>query len=100
MSGWEHPRQGLLDCREPITTGSGLGIINRKYFEPATWDPLLSTEMGRTQYGKFVSAMVERIHIKESNFDEIRSFVHLVGTEHNWDFMRIAMPYLPELKEE
>ena len=100
MPEWEQPPQRLPKCSEPSATGRDLGVINRKYFETATWDPLLSTEMGRGQYGKFVTSMIERIRAKESNFDEIRSFVHLVATEHNWDFMRVAMPYLPELKEQ
>ena len=100
MSEWKQPHQGLLKCSEPSATGRGLGVINRKYFEPATWEPLLSTEMGRGQYSKFVASMIERIKLKESSYDEIRSFVHLVATEHNWDFMNVAMPSLPELKDQ
>lgn len=99
MSEWKQPHQRLEKCIEPRATGRGLGIINRKYFEPATWEPLLSTEMGRGQYSKFVASMIERIQLQESNYDEIRSLVHLVATEHNWDFMTIALPRLPELKD-
>lgn len=44
--------------------------------------------------------MIDRIRIKESSYDEIRNFVHLVATEHNWDFLKVAMPYLPELNEQ
>ncbi|KAL9137457.1 MAG: hypothetical protein Q9175_001346 [Cornicularia normoerica] len=99
MSIWKQPHQRLLQCSEPSATGRGLGVINRKYFESATWEPLLGTEMGRGQYSKFVASMIERIRAKESSFDEIRSFVHLVATEHNWNFMEVAMPFLPELKE-
>ena len=100
MSKREQPHQRLLNCSGCSTPGRGLGVISRKYLEPATWEPLLSTEMGRGRYGKFVASMVERIRAKESNYDEIRNFVHLVATEHNWDFMRVAMPFLPELKEQ
>lgn len=100
MSQWENPPQHLIRCSEPSATGRELGVINRKYFEPATWEPLLSTDMGRGQYSKFVTSMIERIRAKESSCDEIRSFVHLVATEQNWDFMRVAMPHLPELKEQ
>ena len=70
------------------------------YFEPATWEPLLGSEMGRGQYGKFVALMVERIRSKESSYEEIRSFVRLVATEHNWDFMKVALPFLPQLEEQ
>lgn len=100
MSEWKQPHQRLLNCSEPSATGRHLGFINRKYFEPTTWEPLLSTEMGRAQYSKFVASMIDRIRVKESSYDEIRNFVHLVATEHNWDFMKVAMPYLPELKEQ
>lgn len=100
MSKWEQPHQRLLECSEPSAIGRDLGFINRKYFEPATWEPLLRTAMGRGQYGKFVASMIERIRVKESSYDEIRNFVHLVATEQNWDFLKVAMPYLPELKEQ
>lgn len=100
MSEWEQPHQRVMNYSEPRATGRGLGLINRRYFEPTTWEPLLSTEIGRGQYGKFVASMIGRIRVKESSYDEIRKFVHLVATEHNWEFMRVAMPYLPELKEQ
>ena len=100
MSVWERPNRRLLGCGEPRVSGHGLGFINHKYFEPATWEPLLSTEMGRGQYGRFVASMMERIRLEESSCDEVRSFVHLVATEHNWGFMKVAMPHLPELKEK
>ena len=100
MSKWEEPRLQLLKYSEPSATGRDLGVIGQKYFESGTWEPLLTTEVGRGQYTRFVASMIERIRLKESSYDEIRSFVHLVATEHNWDFMKVAMPYLPELKEQ
>ena len=100
MSEWKQPDQRLVKCSEPSVSGRGLGVINRKYFESTTWEPSLSTEFGRGQYGKFVALMIERIRFKESSYDEIKSFVHLVAAEHNCDFMKVAMPYLPELKEQ
>lgn len=100
MPEWKQPDQRLVKCSEPNVRGRGLGVINRKYFEPTAWEPLLSTEFGRGQYGKFVTLMVERIRFQESSYDEIKSFVHLVAAEHNCDFMEVAMPHLPELKEQ
>lgn len=100
MSEWIQPNQWVLHKSEPKVAGRSLGIISRDFFEPAKWESLLSTEMGRGQYSRFVASMVERIRAKESSYDEIRSFVHLIATEHNWDFMKVAMPYLPELKEQ
>ena len=73
------PRERPLKYGEPSATGRGLGYINPKYLEPATWEPLLCTDMGRGQYCRFVASMIERIRVKESNFDEIKRFVHLVG---------------------
>lgn len=79
MAEWKHPHRRPLKCSEPSAIGCGLGVINRKFFESDTWEPLLSTEMGRGQYSKFVASIVERIRLKESSYDEIRSFVHLVA---------------------
>ena len=79
--------------------GRDLGVIHRKYFEPATWEPLLSTEMGRGQYSKFVASMIERIHLKESSCDEIRSFVRLIAvcTVRSCPFLRIPQPRSQDL---
>lgn len=79
MSEFVPPHQQLPNWSELSATGRGLGVINRKYFESATWEPLLSNEIGRGQYSKFVAAMIERIRVKESSLDEIRSFVHLIA---------------------
>lgn len=100
MSKWERPDPWLVKISEPFSTGRDLGTINKRYFEPATWETLLTCEMGRGQYSKFVALMMERIRTKESTYDETKSFVSLVATEHNWDFMKVAVPYLPELKEQ
>lgn len=75
MIEWKQPHRRPLKCNEP----SALGVINRKYFESATWEPLLSTEIGRGQYSRFVASIVERIRSKESSCDEIRSFLHLIA---------------------
>ena len=99
MSEWKQPYHVFKYC-EPSIPGPGLGIINRKYFDPATWEPLLNTAAGRGQYSKFVTLMVERIRSKESSCDETRNFVNLVATERNWDFLKVAMPHLPELTEQ
>ena len=91
MSGRPQSRRRLPECSEPSATGRDLGVIHRKHFESATWEPLLSTEMGRGQYSKFVASMIERIHLKESSCDEIRSFVDLIAvcTFRGCPFLRI-----------
>ena len=100
MSGWEQPHPRQLQLSEPSAVGRDLGFINPKHFESATWEPLLKTDVGRRQYCKFVAAMIERIRAQESSCDEVKSFVRLVVTEHNWDFLKVASPYLPELREQ
>ena len=100
MSELVQSHQRLLHYCEQSAIGRDLGVINRKYFSPDTWQPLLSTEMGRGQFSRFVASIIERIRVKESSYDEIRSFVHLIASEHDWDFLKLAMPHLPELKEQ
>ena len=100
MSEPGEPHQQSSEGSELSTTRRNLKAINRKYFDPATWEPLFSTKTGRDEYGKFATLMVERIQSNESSYQEIRSFVHLAATEDNWDFMNLATPYLPELKEQ
>lgn len=99
MSGCAQPCQRIPDCHEPSVTGRDLGFIHRKYFEPATWEPLFRTEMGRGQYSKFVASMIERIHLKESSYDEIRSFVHLIAVCTFWScpFLRKPQPRSQDL---
>lgn len=99
MSEWQEPGQRLVECSEPWVTGRGLGVISRKYFKPVTWEPLLSTEVGRGQFSKFVTVMVERILLKESNYDELQDFIDLVANQHNCDFTTVALPRLPELND-
>lgn len=96
MSGWAQPRRRLLDWGGLSATGRDLGVINRKYFESATWEPLLSIEMGRSQYSRFVASMIERIRLKESSYGEIRSFVHLIEvcTVRSSPFLRVPQPGL------
>ena len=106
MPEWEEPNAARSFCGEVtplgrgLGLGLGLGLVNRRYFETATWEHLLGHEMGRFQYEQFVACMVERIRAKECSLDEIRSFVHLVASSANRDFLRLALPYLPELKEQ
>lgn len=69
--------------------------INPNYFVPATWEPL--DDVGKIQYGKFVAWMIERVQYNECTWLDVRRLVHLIATEHNWDFMNIAMPHLPDI---
>ena len=102
MSGWAQPRRQLLERSKPSAAGRDLGVINRKYFEPATWEPLLGTEMGQGQYSKFVASMIERIHLKESSYDEIRSFIRLIAvrTFQGSPFLRIPQDGSQEIFRE
>ena len=70
-------------------------IINPIYFVPAMWEPL--NDVGKIKYGKFVAWMIERVQNNDCTWLEVRHLVHLIATEHNWDFMNLAMPHLPDL---
>lgn len=48
-----------------LSCGRGLGVISAKYFVPETWTPLLEDDMGRTRYGKFITAMMGRIGFRK-----------------------------------
>ena len=76
-----------------------MGTIHPRLFETTTWEPMLTYDVGRRQYGKFVAAMLERIRAGESPTDEVRKFTELMTTNHNWQFLSVAEPHIPELKD-
>ena len=80
---------------ESNATGDSPITVRPRYFEPAAWEPL--SAVGKVQYGKFVAGMIERVQHNVCSWLEVRRFVHLIATEHNWDFMNVAMPHLPVL---
>ena len=85
---------------EPSATGCGHKVINPELFDPAMWEPKLSTEEGQAQYREFVDLVMERIRSKQSSPDETKSFAHFVAMKHNPDFMTVTIPYLSELKKQ
>ena len=86
--------------RSCFSRGQGLGDISSKYFEPTTWTNLIKHAEGQAQYQKFVKSMVGRIKLEESNADEIRAFVSLVASDVDHRLMSVALPYMPEIREE
>ena len=95
MPEQEAPRQQLTMGSVPNAIDYSPRTVPPQYFVPATWK-LLSAE-GRLRYSNFVELMIRRIQRNECTWLEVREFVHLVATEHNWDFMNLAMPHLPSL---
>ena len=73
--------------------------VESKYFQPAKWESLLCDDFGRKRYGTFIEAMIRRITLNASNNDEIEQLVVLVTPEHNGEFLRVALPYLPNFVE-
>ena len=88
----------LLATVDPGGPGLGLGKIADKFFFESTWEPRLSEPMGKVQYAKFVAVMVHRIRGEESCVREVHRFAALLSTERNHDFMRPAVPLIPELR--
>lgn len=83
-----------------IVAGRGLGKVHPKFFELETWAPCLESSMETRQYAKFVDAMMNRIRFEQSDPVEIRSFVNLIATDSNWKFMEVALPRIPELRDD
>ncbi len=90
----------LLASVDPLGPGLGLGKIANKFFWASTWEAKLSEPVGKIQYGKFVAMMVHRIRGEESCIEEVHHFAELLGTERNREFMRPAVPLIPELRCE
>lgn len=80
--------------------GLGLGKIAGMFFCANTWEARLSEPVGKVQYGKFVAVMVHRIRGEESCIKEVHHFAELLSTERNVEFMRPAVPPIPELRYE
>lgn len=99
MVEWRVPKNADSLKSDLKVPGRGLGKINPKYFETATWAPRLDKFDGQQQYGKFVEAMMNRIRFEESHPDEIKKFVNLLASPENWNLLRIAQSRIPELEE-
>jgi len=93
-------RKELLATVDPGGPGLGLGKIAEKYFWVSTWESRISEPMGKFQYGKFVAVMVHRIRGEESCIKEVHNFAELLSTERDVEFMRPAVPLIPELRYE
>ena len=94
------PKDGEVFTGSNFAVGKGLGVISSKFFEPETWTPLLRDTMGRGRYGQFITAMIGRIKLQESNPDEVRNFVNLVASDVNHDLMSVALPHMPNWEDE
>ena len=105
----ESSPEGLIMDKEELTADGLLGImdgvpddlfedpprppVHEMWFEHDTWEPLDAE--GKVQYGRFVAGMIERIENDRCTWPEVMNLFHLITTEHNWDFMDVAMPHLP-----
>ena len=99
MDTWEELESVELLKSHINVPGCGLGKVHPRVLESATWVWRIDTFEGQRQYGKFVEAMMNRIRFEESNLEEIKGFVDLVGTDEKWNFLRIAQSHIPELRE-
>lgn len=88
----------LLATVDPGGPGLGLGKIAEKYLMESTWEPRLLEPTGKIQYAKFVAVMVHRIRGEESCITEVHRFAGLLSTERNHEFMKPAVPLIPELR--
>lgn len=95
MPGQEAPSRQLTTGSVPNIIEYNIPTVEPIFFQPATWEPL--KDKGKVQYGQFVALMIERVQNNWCTWLEVRSLVFLIATEHNWDFMNLAMPHLPEL---
>lgn len=95
-SDWPEIQNGEVFKGENYPVGKGLGIINPKNFEPATWTPLLKSATGQGQYGRFIALMMGRINLQESPPDEVRSFVNMVTSDVSHDLLYYALPHMPD----
>ena len=91
------PRQLTMGSVPNIIEGSR-PTVDPICFLPATWEPL--KDGGKDQYGRFIAWIMKRVQSNQCTWPEVRKLVFLIATEHNWDFMNLAMPNLPDLKTQ
>ena len=70
--------------------------VDSKYFAPATWKQL-DKAAGRIAYAKFIKLMIRRITKERSTTHEVKALADLIGFTEDWDFLRLAMPYLSDI---
>lgn len=71
--------------------------VHPKFFAPEAWKGI-NDNVGSSGYRKFLQLMVRRIARNKSDlFEEIVPLARLICTQSNWEFMRLALPYLPDL---
>ena len=98
---WDNHEQAAEHLRdETKIPGRGMGKIHPRFFEATTWAHKLDSAFEAHNYVKFVETMMNRIRFQESDPDEIRLFVSLIATDTNWKFMDLALPLIPELKDD
>ena len=71
--------------------------IDPMCFELTSWVPL--NRVGKIRYIEFVKWMIKRVQYNQCTWLECRRLIDLIATEHNWDFMNLAMGHLPKLNE-
>ena len=77
-----------------------MGPIANHLFWPTTWERTLLDPRGKVDCERFVAVMVHRIRAEEGSPDEVQRFVLLLGTGLNYEFMRPALPLIPELRDD
>ena len=71
--------------------------VHPKYFDPQQWGGI--NDLGGDRYKKFIQLMVRRISRNKSNVREIVDLGRLICSDSNWEFMRLALPFLPDFDE-
>ena len=97
MPGQEAPPQQPTIGSVPNATQDELMEVHPMCFEPTSWEPLNS--VGKIRYLEFVMWMIKRVQYNQCTWPQCRRLIDLIATEHNWDFMNLAMEYLPKLAE-
>lgn len=95
---WEDPPNAHLLHNLQHVDGLGWGPIDPEDLQPQKWEPLLQNELGRGQYTRFVTGMLNRIRFEEGSIEEVKLFADLLSNE-NPAFLRVATPWIPELNE-
>ena len=69
--------------------------VHPKFFTAEAWGDV-NNFVASHGYRKFVRLMVRRIARNQSNISEILAFGRMITFDGNWEFMRLALAYLPE----
>ncbi|KAL9102453.1 MAG: hypothetical protein Q9163_002414 [Psora crenata] len=84
---------------DAIHHGEHWNGVHPRYFQPGKWEHHLVDDFGRGRYGTFIKNMIRRITLNASNEREISPLVGLLSRDHNGEFLRVALPYLPDFDD-